>query len=219
MKILVKYPSRSRPKRFFEVLMTWISNADDISRLHFLFSFDSDDTTMVGMGEQMEALIIDATVVYGYSASKVEAINRDFQHAPEDWEAVIVVSDDMHCVYKGWDRLIEQRCKQHPDHLIWFPDQKQQSMCTLPCMDRAYYERDGWIYDPRFKSVFCDDLQTDVAHQRERLHYTGICIAHHLHPANVSNVVPDFLYRKNETSAIWKHDEALYRKLTPYPRK
>ena len=216
--LLVKFPSRSRPTRFLEVLREWVRMADDLPNIHWLFSFDQDDASMAGIGGDIAALGIDATIVRGHSNSKVEAINRDFEHAPP-WDIVLVLSDDMHCVKQGWDTEIRKAAAEHPDSLIWFPDQVQRSMCTLPCMDRAYYDRDGWIYDPRFKSVYCDDLSTDIAKQRGRFVTIDVTIAHHLHPANVHNVTPDALYRMNETPAIWKADEALYRSLTPYPRK
>lgn len=218
MNILVKYPSRERPHRFLDVLKGWVEKADDLNRIQFLFSFDTDDAKMREASKWIEKLNINAVTVYGTSRSKVDAINRDFDKA-DPWDAVLVVSDDMWCVHQGWDSEIRRACKMHPDHLVWFPDQKQRVMCTLPCMDKAYYDRDGWIYDPRFKSVFCDDLQTDIANQRERLVMVPLTIAEHRHPANVNNVLPDALYRRNETSEIWKHDEALYRALTPYPRK
>lgn len=50
--ILVKFPSRSRPERFLEVLTGWVRNASDLNDLHFLFSFDHDDPTMAGMGDR-----------------------------------------------------------------------------------------------------------------------------------------------------------------------
>ena len=216
--ILCKFPSRSRPARFLEVLREWVRMADDLTRIHWLFSFDQDDTSMSDIGKPIAELGIDATIVRGHSSSKVEAINRDFEHAPP-WDIVLVLSDDMRCVLKGWDTEIRRVADAHPDALIWFPDQVQRSMCTLPCMDRTYYDRDGFIYDPRFKSVYCDDLQTDFAKQRGRFVTIDTTIAHHMHPANTHEVKPDALYRMNETPAIWKADEALYRELTPYPRK
>lgn len=218
--ILCKFPSRSRPDRFLEVLRGWVSKAEQPSGIHWLFSFDRDDGTMAHMGRKIAALGIDATIVYGSSDSKVEAINRDFEHVSDLlWKYVLVLSDDMHCVRKGWDTDIRKACEEHPDHLVWFPDQVQRSMCTLPCMDRTYYNRDGFIYDPRFMSVFCDDYATDLAKQRGRFVTIDTVIAHHLHPANDRKVRPDALYKTNETPAIWQADEALYRELTPYPRQ
>lgn len=216
--ILVKFPTRERPQRFEAVLADWVNKADNLDGIHFLFSLDHDDPSV-----EENALIArhsgaPCTIVRGYSQSKVHAINRDFEHAPE-WAQVLVLSDDMHCRHQGWDTEVRKNCEANPDCLVWFPDQRQRSMCTLPCMDRAYYDRYGWIYDPRFKSVFCDDLQTDLAKRDGRLVFVDLTIAHHLHPANVNDLVPDALYRRNETTAIWNADERLYRKLTPYPRK
>ena len=46
MNILVKYPSRERPHRFLDVLKGWVEKADDLNRIQFLFSFDTDDAKM-----------------------------------------------------------------------------------------------------------------------------------------------------------------------------
>lgn len=212
--LLVKFPSRSRPERFLQVLKEWVRQADDLPGIHWLFTFDRDDKSMSGIAKHIHDLDLSATIVYGESRSKVEAINRDFEHVADlPWKYVLVLSDDMHCVHKGWDTSIRENCEAYPDHLIWFPDQVQRSMATLPCMDRAYYDRFGFIYDPRFRSVFCDDLQTAIARSNNRLHMVDLVIAHHLHPANVHQMLPDALYRLNESAAIWKADEALYRTL------
>jgi hypothetical protein len=210
--ILCKFPSRSRPTRFLEVLKEWVRMADDLLNIHWLFSFDHDDDSMAGMGEHINALGIDATIVRGTSNTKVEAINRDFQHAPP-WDIVLVVSDDMWPKVQGWDTMIRARVAENPDSLIWYFDGKQKDIITLPLMDRAYYERDGHVYDPRFESVFCDNLQTDLARHRGRLVFIDAVLAEHRHPANFSEVKKDALYEQNETQAIWDRDQATYHQL------
>jgi hypothetical protein len=80
-------------------------------------------------------------------------------------------------------------------------------------MTRDYYDLDGFVYDPRFLSVFCDNIQTELAAYRGKLHILDYRLADHMHPANTPKVKPDALYRKNESVAIWKHDEDLYRQL------
>lgn len=213
MKILVKFPSRERPDRFLRTLREYIRLADDPSRIIWLFSFDGDDEGMWGMREKIAAMGIDAYLFYRKSESKVHAINRDIEEVKEPWDILAVVSDDMWPVMRGWDvRVRETMQAHHPDGdaLLWFFDGKQKDICTLPIMGRKFYDRTGFVYDPRFRSVFCDDLQTAMARHLGRLICVAEPLAHHRHPANFSDVKPDALYRRNETPQNWAHDHALF---------
>ena len=212
--ILVKFPSRERPETFRKVLSEWVRLADDIHGLHFLFSFDKDDHTMRDATPFIQELYINATVCYGSSASKVEAINRDIERVKK-WRYVLVISDDMWPVVKGWDSTIREAFTEHfpdGDGLLWFFDGKQRDICTLPLMGRAYYDRTGYIYNPIYRSVFCDDEQTHIAQALGRLVFRDNVLAEHHHPANFSHVKPDALYRRNETTAIWQKDSATYKR-------
>lgn len=221
MNILVKLPSRERPDQFMDVMRENVATCDDLSRVHWLFSFDHDDQTMWGIGAELGSLPIEGTIRFGHSKSKVEAINRDIGGLNEPgnivpWEILLVLSDDMRPVFKGWDTVIREafaECYTDGDGLIWFPDGYQKDICTIPCMGRKYYERTGWVYDPRFKSVFCDDLQTRQARDAGKLTYVDHQLFRHAHPANDGKVRPDALHKRNETQAIWDKDKALYNKL------
>ncbi len=186
---------------------------DDLSQVHFLFSFDKDDQSMWGVDSWLEPLGITYDRYFRESTSKVHAINRDIEDVQVKWNILLVISDDMWPKVQGWDTMIRARFIDHPDSLIWYTDGKQKDICTLPLMDRAYYDRDGHVYDPRFESVFCDNLQTDLARKRGRLVFIDAVLADHRHPANYTEVKKDALYMKNETQAIWDRDEATYRKL------
>ncbi len=216
MKILVKFPSRERPERFADTLKEWVRLADDTSNLHFLFSFDRDDESMWDASEKITPLDINASIFFGTSNSKVHAINRDIEKVTAPWDIVLVISDDMWPVLKGWDTLIRKTMKEHHPDLdgsLWFPDGKQKDICTLPCVGRTYYDRTGEIYDHRFTSVFCDDLHTHQAKALGKLTFVDTIIAKHMHWANFSEVKKDALYLKNETQAIWDKDKALYQSI------
>lgn len=223
MRILVKFPSRERPARFRQVLQQWISKADDLSRISWLFSFDLNDATMRKMGKEVESMGIDAQCVYGRSTGKIHAINRDINDFSKPWDILIVLSDDMVCYREHWDLLVRQDMElYYPDcdGLLWFFDGKQMDICTLPIMGRKYYDRFRHVYHPSYVSVFADDEQTAIAKAEGRLIFFEDMLAMHQHPANCGDVKPDALYRKNETTAIWRRDEANYkcRKALGFPK-
>lgn len=219
--ILVKFPSRERPLKFIQTLREWVILAENITDIHFLFSFDKDDDSMLSIRSEIEDMGIHATLVYGTSACKIHAINRDIEHV-KHWDILLVVSDDMWPTQRGWDSSIRHAFATHfqdTDGCVWFFDGKQKDICTLPLMGRKYYQRFGYVYNPEYTSVFADDEQTAVARRLGKLHYIDTPICLHRHPANYSDVVPDGLHRKNETQEIWDMDRSIYisRKAQGFP--
>jgi hypothetical protein len=212
--ILAKFPSRSRPQRFKECLSQWVANSHDKTNVHYLFSFDLDDLSMKGIEPFIESLGIPYTIKWGTSVSKIHAVNRDINELELEWSHIIVLSDDMWPVVNEWDRRILSAYAEaipEGDAMLWCFDGKQGDICTLPIMDRPYYDRTKYIYHPSYLSVWCDNEQTEVAELMGRLYYVETPLAHHRHPSNVHNVKPDALYRKNETDAIWKKDHQNYK--------
>jgi len=228
--ILCKWPSRSRgpsakgdgPK-FLDTLKPWVSSATDLEQIHFLFSFDTDDRTMDGIDEQLDALGIQYTMIVGNSTSKIHAINRDINELRIAWDILLVLSDDMHCKVQGWDKLIRDDMDLYypdGDGCLWRYDCHQRAICTMPLMGRTWYERFGYVYHPSYTSVFADDEQTAVAQAEGKMMFFPEPICEHVHPANVGPKVNDRLYQKNETTAIWNKDQATYhrRKALGFPK-
>jgi hypothetical protein len=46
MKILIKFPTRGRKNKFFNVLKLYQTMCDDISNITFLITLDNDDEVM-----------------------------------------------------------------------------------------------------------------------------------------------------------------------------
>ncbi len=218
MNILVKLPSRERPEQFMEVMRENVATCDDLSRVHWLFSFDHDDQSMWGIGAELGSLPIEGTIRFGHSSSKVEAINRDIGDLNEPgsvvpWDILLVLSDDMRPVEKGWDTVIREAfAEYHPDGdgLIWYFDNYQRSISTIPLMGRRYYDRFGYVYHPSYQSLFCDNEATDVAKALGRLTFIDRVLFTHRHPANTSEAANDALYKRNE--ALWGVDNRNYRR-------
>lgn len=170
MKILYKFPSRSRPDKFFACLdnITSMAMHDDYK---ILCSLDSDDESM-NNAEVITRLTKYPKVqaVYGYSTGKIYAINRDMEIAG-DWDILITESDDFEFIKPGFDVDIINDFKKHfPDNrpgLIHYPDgHVNERLITMAIMNRAAYELDGFIYNPCYTSLYADNEQMIVAKQR-----------------------------------------------------
>ncbi len=220
MKILAKYPTRSRPHRFLQTLKEWIEAADDPKNVTFLVSYDHDDDTMTpAILAGTQGLGSEVRLYRGASKNKIEAINSNVNEIM-GWEIVIVISDDFFVRRKGWDTFVRQKMTEHfpdTDGSLWIYDGSQKKINTLPCLGWRYYQRFGFIYNPEYKSFFCDNEQTAIGLRDNKLAFIDQSIATHEHPAWAGGMKVDDLYRRN--NVYWAEDQRTYerRKAAGFP--
>lgn len=183
-KILVKYPSRGRPDRFFKSLDSFYNNVQDTNNFLVSCTLDEDDPTM-NNPEVIERIMLypNIEIRWGLSESKVNAINRDL---PEYGDIVLVHSDDMLFTFYGFDTLIRNVFKERGlDLLLHIPDQDAQGdLATMYIAGRIYYNRFGYVYHPSYKSLFCDNEVQNVAIKLGKYHFENVpCVIEHLNPA------------------------------------
>lgn len=192
MRILFKFATRSRPELFERGIRSIIDNciSDDYI---ILVSYDNDDHTMVNVREShYKNTVLSA----GTSLNKVHAINRDISAMP-DWDILVNMSDDMLFTKKGFDEVIRNNfaldlsmemgmtyaARYNLDQCLHFPDGNRNDLITMSIMGVDYYNRFSYIYHPDYKSLYCDNEQTDVAMLLGKYKYVDENIVEHLHPA------------------------------------
>jgi hypothetical protein len=216
MKLLVKYPTRSRPDLFLKNIAdyTRLSANKDIT---YLVSYDIDDKLMTKKVIE-RAKKINKNIIFccGVSKSKIHACNRDLEVVKE-WDILLLISDDMFVKKFGWDaEIINQMKINYPDTdgCLWFHDgSKQKVISTLSCIGRRYFDKFGYIYHPDYKSFFCDNEYTEVAKLSNKIKFIDNVIIKHEHPHWGGEVKNDLLYKEN--SKHWKHDQDLYSQRKP----
>ena len=186
MKILIKFPTRGRLFKFFTVLDQYYSMCNDLDNIKFLITIDSDDIIMnnpevIKMFEKYKNL----TYIFGDSKSKVDAVNRDIQ-MDDDWDILLLASDDMIPKVKGYDDIIRNKMVKHYsdcDGVLWFNDGYQKNkLNTLCILGKKYYKRFNYVYNPEYKSVWCDNEFMEVANILEKQTYFDEVIIKHEHP-------------------------------------
>jgi hypothetical protein len=211
LKLLIKYPTRQRPELFLKTLSEYISKSVDDNR--YLISYDEDDASMTKEVFEAAYKISNFIDLYpGKGVSKIEACNRDMEKA-KDWDIVLLASDDMRPVTFGWDKRIKEDMQKHfpdMDGCLWYHDGAQQSICTLSCVGRKYYDKFNYLYHPSYKSFYCDNEFTDVATAAGKIAFIPHMIIKHYHPSWVQGVPSDLLYMHNDK--FWADDEANYKK-------
>lgn len=222
MHILVKFPTRGRPKIFLERLKEYANGALKPDKISFLVSYDADDFTM-NQDVVAAAMKIhpDVTMVRGYSKTKIEAVNADIANYGKPWKIILVVSDDMALRRHGWDEVIRDAFeKNYPDldGAMWFhDDSKQKVICTLSCLGRKLYDSFGYIYHPSYRAFFCDNEFSEVCLKSGKIKFTETVIASHIHPAWNKGMPVDDTYRRSNKH--WHPDHRNYeqRKAAGFP--
>jgi hypothetical protein len=201
MKILIKFPTRSRPEKFFEVLDKYISMLEEPENTHFLVSCDLDDPSMFNP-EVIERLNGYRNLVlrFGMNRNKIEAINADMEG--RDFDILLLASDDMIPQQEGYDTVIRQNFKKFfpdTDGVLWFNDGYQgKNLNTLCILGKKYYDRFGYIYHPSYVSLWCDTEFTEVSKILNKVKYIDHVIIKHEHPVWLGQEWDD-LQKKNDS--------------------
>jgi len=195
LRLLFKYTTRSRRSNFLRGIDSIIDNLADKENYHIYTTFDVDDDKMRPLPE----IKGNHTYIAGTSKSKIDAINRDmdFINSQYDWDILVNMSDDVVFTEKGFDDIIRKEFERI-DTVLHYPDGNRNDLLTVSIMDKYYYQRDNYIYNPEYKSLYCDNESMEVAKQRGCYKFVNKVIFNHLHPA----------YNKGIFDAQYQHTES-----------
>lgn len=214
MRILLKFPTRSRPQQAMRVIQQYSNMAINPKSIGVAMSCDSDDESMTRslVRDEFDRILGQFgwhQMYYGNSKTKIEACNADMEKVEYPWDIVVLVSDDMVPIVRGYDDVIRSHMmSSFPDTngILWFNDGHQgENLNTLSVMGRTMYQSFGYIYHPSYKSFYCDTEFTDLCKTslRSKCVYSPTCIVRHEHPGNGYGGF-DSLYQKNQLA--WTHD-------------
>lgn len=174
-----------------------------------LAKVDEDDPSL-------PAYLVTEGVMFavGKSENKIHAINRDIPAT--GWDIIVDVSDDFVFTRKGFDDIIREHCG--PDDYLHFPEPfadnearigKNERIVIMYCAGRDYFNRTGWIYNPVYLSLFCDNEGTAVAKLNGRYKEVNKQIFFHAHPAAGYGVQDE---QTKRTEGLFYIDQETYKK-------
>ena len=197
MKISVIYPSRGRAAICKETLSKWVTLAKNPTEIEWILSIDEDEPQLVAYKEIVENPYINK------NNSAIEAINCAAKISTGG--LLVVISDDF-MPFKNWDDTLIKILEGRQDFLLKTQDGLQLTLITLPIMDRTYYERFGYIYNPAYYHMFADQEMTAVGHLLGKV-ITTCFIFEHLHYITGKSM-KDAINVKNDNT--WAQGENLY---------
>lgn len=204
MKILVKFPTRGRPEKFAKTLKLY-QDMRGTDLVHFLITIDADDASMNNR-RIIESLQQwgNLTVQINSQRGKIAAINYGLDGFHQDYDIIVLASDDMIPQVHGWDKVImDDMAKHYPDGdgVLWYNDgYVGKRLNTLCILGTKYFRRFGYIYHPAYLALWCDNEFMDVANHLHKQTYFDTVIIKHEHPMNAGT-------RQDEMN---KRDNSLY---------
>jgi len=186
MSICFKFPSRSRPEKFFKALDNIVTLTESSDYI-IVATLDTDDLTMNNetVIQRMDKYS-KLKVIWGTSTGKINAVNRDLNELPP-YDILVLMSDDMEFAVKGFDlEIIKDMQTYFPDKdgLLHYPDgYANQRLVTMPILGYNWVRHFKYIYHPDYVSLYCDNEQMEVAIRVDRYKYLHKNLFIHQHPA------------------------------------
>ena len=143
MKLIIKFPTRVRSRKFLKVLSKYIKLLEDKST-PIIVSCDVDD---MSMKEDFVTEVVgqykNVVMQFNNNNTKIEAINHNM--GTLDFDVVLLASDDMVPHVKGFDRIIKDKMlSSYPDTdgVLWFNDgYKSNELNTLCILGKKYLQK------------------------------------------------------------------------------
>lgn len=200
LKLLIKFPTRSRPDKFFNVLDRYFT-LQATNNVEYVISCDVDDLSMNNDKVHKKlSQYENLTVCYNLNKTKVQACNADIKN--KNFDVLVLASDDMIPEVYGYDAIIKNTMESYfpdTDGVLWFNDGFQgKNLNTLSIIGKKYYDRFGYIYNPEYKSLYCDQEFTQVSMFLKKYVYIDSCIIKHKQYSIVKEQ-PDNLYIRNDS--------------------
>ena len=173
--LLIKYPTRQRPNEFKRILSSYINKLSGKYNVKFIISLDENDSA--SNTDDIRNFLnnaknqVNLDYIYGSSRNKIDACNRDI---PSDgWKVSVLISDDMVPEQHGYDEIIMRDMNRHFPQLDGTLNYNCGSafprVMVLSVMGNEHYKKFGYIYHPDYVSLYCDEEQTNVARNMNKM--------------------------------------------------
>lgn len=200
-KISLIHPSWKRPELARKCYDTWMGKADNPQDIEYVLCLSKKDPTNTYQRDSYSDTFHNTQIVLTEIADN--GLVRQMNHAATvcTGNLIIAISDDFVCP-DGWDTLLLNELAGKTDYVVKTQDGLQPFIHTLPIMDRVFYNRLGYIYQPEYNHMYADEELAEVGKLLNRTitlpylfkheHYsTGINPKDEVNATNDSFMSPD----------------------------
>ncbi len=227
-KILLNFASRSRPERLVSTITNILLNVESPNFIINLKLDLNDQSVRNNWIAKVLDLCDNIEIKWGFSKCKTDAINRNIPLT--GWDIIVDVADDITPILndknivndmvftkKGFDNIIRENVGKDDFVLFTEPYAKSQAkkgknelISVMQVMGIDYYLRDKHLYNPAFKSLFCDNFSTNLAKLRGRYKLVDIEFYYHAHKAAGYGKGDELL---RYTESFWQEDKQTYNRM------
>lgn len=203
--ISLLHATRGRPQKAVEARDKWLNTADNPNVIEHIFGLDDDDT------ECLQVINTDRVIV-PRGKGCVAAWNACASKCSGD--ILVQLSDDWEPV-QGWDTLIINEFADTTDErvLAISDGHRNDNLLCMAILNRARYEKQGFLFHPEFISVFSDDYFTWAAKKDNVLKDATHIVFEHQHPV-FGKGEWDKTYTDSNAPSRFSHGHLLFNRLT-----
>lgn len=204
MKFSLLHPSRNRASAADPAIAEWLGKQSGLHEVEYILSIDDTDSQIAAY--QAIAARRGVRLIINANRTHVEASNAAARAAQGD--LLLQISDDFGCP-DNWDAALLAAIGDRREVAVFVDDGLGAKTMTLPIIDRAYYERVGYVLHPGYAHMFCDNDLEELARRLGKL-----VDAKHLHFPHRHYIIGaapfDDTYLKAARS--WGRDERFFAK-------
>lgn len=193
--ILFKLTTKNRLEKAVQVVQNICEMVNDKINMKILVSLDYDDKNLISTRNEINLILanenVNGCVIVGNSNNKIDAINRDVREVFRTWDIIVNVSDDNLFICKGFDDIIRDDFSYNFDMILHYPDGNRNDLLTMSIIGREYYNRFNYIYNPNYKSLFCDNEAMEVGKILNLYKFCDKNIFVHNHPAYGKSIMDE----------------------------
>jgi len=203
-RITLLHATRGRWAKAIGTMTEWINRASDPFRVEHFFAVDEDDV------ESLEKLRRFRHVVSKASTYSVGAWNRAAEAATG--EILVQIADDFEPMLQ-WDEAIVSAlgAQINEAKVLRVNDGvRKDGLITAAVVTRAWYDKEGVLFDPAFRNVYSDNDLTMRAQKANAIIEAPHILFKHRHPIADASVPVDATYERGNDIAEYKRAKELY---------
>ena len=216
--ISILTPTRQRPNRLSEFIMSVYQHTDEKNRVELLMYVDRDDPTKdqyLDFFEHCQTEFQDFLrihFVFGESKSVSKSWNDLYERSVGD--IIIMGNDDLIYRTPSWDRMVELESNIFEDDIycMWMDDRiNRENHCAFPIVSRKWCETLGYFTPGVFHFGYNDTWVFDIAKQVDRCRFLGGVIGEHMHFTQ-GKAIKDETYERNRVVGrnYYQLDEVIF---------
>ena len=213
MKISLLHATRANPKQALKTRDIWLDHATDRGRVEHIFAIQSDDYASSLAFACRDCRKVEIPPPPAWASSSVANWNAAAAAATGD--ILVCIADDL-TPPLGWDLELALAMPTDRAAALYVPDQMSDDMLMRhPVINRRLYEKRGYIFDPDFYGVYCDnDLSMWLRRHRISVIRHGTLSFRHDHPLAKGNprAWSDVTKHQNSQQAYAYGQETMARK-------